>query len=42
MRVDREIQLSAPNRRLLLWVAVLVPVPLVLNRGTLLIFHLGG
>jgi hypothetical protein len=42
MRVDREIQLSAPKRRLLLWVAVLVPVPLVLNRGTLLIFHLGG
>lgn len=29
-------------RRLFLWLAVLGPAPLILNPGTLLIFHLGG
>lgn len=42
MDLERRLNLSAPGKRILLWVAVLVPVPLVLNRGTLLIFHLGG
>ncbi len=28
--------------RIFFWCAVIVPVPLVLNQGTLLIFHLGG
>jgi len=42
MRIDRRFHLSASGQRMLLWFAVLAPVPLVLNRGTLLIFHLGG
>jgi hypothetical protein len=30
------------TRRLFLWLAVVGPAPLILNPGTLLIFHLGG
>lgn len=41
--LERRLQLGSPiTRRLFLWPAVLGPVPLVLNPGTLLIFHLGG
>lgn len=29
-------------QKMMLWLVVLLPVPLVLNRATLLIFHLGG
>jgi len=42
MRVERWFHLSTLGKKMLLWFAVLAPVPLVLNRGTLLIFHLGG
>lgn len=40
--VERRFRLSSAGRRILLWSVVLLPVALVLNRGTLLIFHLGG
>lgn len=39
---EKRLALSPAGRRLLLWLVVLVPAPLVLNRSTLLIFHLGG
>jgi len=42
MRIERRLGLSRFGRRILLWLVVLGPVPLVLNRATLLIFHLGG
>lgn len=42
IRVERGLQLPAFGKRILLWFVVLAPVALVLNRGTLLIFHLGG
>jgi len=42
MAVDRRFRLPPCGRRLLLWAAVLLPSPLVLNPGTLRIFHLGG
>ncbi|SHO47903.1 Membrane bound O-acyl transferase family protein [Desulfopila aestuarii DSM 18488] len=42
IRIERWLQLSAFGKRMLLWIAVLLPVPLVLNCGTLHIFHLGG
>ena len=42
MRMERRLGLSPFGKRLLLWLTVLGPAPLVLNRATLLIFHLGG
>lgn len=40
--LEHHLRLASPARRVLLWLVVLLPLPLVLNRGTLLIFHLGG
>lgn len=40
--LERRLHPGSVFRRLLLWLAVLGPVPLVLNPATLLIFHLGG
>jgi len=40
--LERKLRLPPLARRLMLWAVVLLPLPLVLNRGTLLIFHLGG
>lgn len=42
IRIESRLQLNALGKKTLLWLAVLAPVPLVLNHGTLLIFHLGG
>jgi len=42
MALDRQSRLPPLGRRLLLWASVLLPAPLVLNPGTLRIFHLGG
>lgn len=39
---ERRLQLGTFGQKIILWGTVLLPLPLVLNRATLLIFHLGG
>lgn len=43
MYLERHLSLTSPVvQRVYVWLVVLGPAPLVLNPGTLLIFHLGG
>lgn len=39
---EKRWRLAPALQRVMLWATVLLPAPLILNRGTLLIFHLGG
>ena len=39
---EKRWHLAPASQRVMLWATVVLPAPLILNRGTLLIFHLGG